>query len=106
MALKFIEDNADHRISSEDVIYFSGVYKKKLNRIFQEEIGKTISECIAEYRLKYAKFALEIDKEKTICEISEKLDFGSVYYFSRFFKQHTGMTPNQYRQELKKQDET
>ena len=97
LALKFIKDNADHHISCEEVIAFSGVYKKKLNKIFNHYSGKTVSECIAEYRIEYAKIELKSNKDKTIREISEKLDFCNEYYFSRFFKKHTGKTPQQYR---------
>ncbi len=97
LALKFIKDNADHHISCEDVVNFSGVYKKRLNKIFHKYLGKTISVCIAEYRLEYAKIELKTNKEKTVREISDKLDFCNEYYFSRFFKKHTGKTPQQYR---------
>ena len=97
LALEFIKSNADHHITCEDVVASSGIYKKKLNMIFNQYLGKTVSECIAEYRIEYAKIELETCKNKTIREISEKLDFCNEYYFSRFFKKHTGKTPSQYR---------
>ena len=97
LALKFIKDNANHRISCADVAGVSYVSQKKLNEIFHQYIEKTVSECIAEYRVEYAKIELKSNKEKSIREISELLDFCNEYYFCRFFKKHTGKTPRQYR---------
>lgn len=97
LALRFIKENANHRISCGEVADFLYVSQKKLNEIFHQYAGKTVSECIAEYRVEYAKSALKSDKERSIREISEQLDFCSEYYFCRFFKKHTGKTPRQYR---------
>jgi len=34
----------------------------------------------------------------SIKEIAAELGFGSEFYFSRFFRRHTGMAPRDYRQ--------
>ena len=38
-----------------------------------------------------------IDEERPIKEISSALGFANEYYFSRFFRKHTGVPPGQYR---------
>ena len=35
--------------------------------------------------------------DKSIAQISEELNFPNPSFFSRFFRKHTGMTPNEYR---------
>ena len=37
--------------------------------------------------------------DQTISQISDRLGFYSVYYFSRFFKERTGMPPSVYRKQ-------
>ena len=41
------------------------------------------------------------DKEISVTEISEKLGFDSVHYFSRLFKKHTGVSPVNYAKSIK-----
>lgn len=38
------------------------------------------------------------DERSGIAEIAEKLGFSSSSYFARFFKEHTGLSPTQYRE--------
>jgi AraC-like DNA-binding protein len=40
---------------------------------------------------------LLITTDQSIKEISYQLGFDSIYYFSRFFKQKTGMSPSEFR---------
>jgi AraC-like DNA-binding protein len=40
---------------------------------------------------------LLLTTDQSIKEISFQLGFDSIYYFSRFFKQKTGMSPSEFR---------
>jgi transcriptional regulator GlxA family with amidase domain len=47
-------------------------------------------------RIERAKTLLR-RSEKSITEIAYETGFGSIHYFSRYFKESVGITPNEYR---------
>lgn len=68
---------------------------KHLNRITQNIIGKTTSEIILERILLEAKRSM-LHTTKTLSEIAIGLGYDDYAYFSRLFKQKTGITPSQF----------
>lgn len=62
--------------------------------------GLSANEFIIDLKIKRAMEMLE-KSDETILEIAMKLGFVSQRYFSTVFKQNTGKTPSQYRQEKK-----
>jgi AraC-like DNA-binding protein len=76
-----------------------------LRKIFKNETGTTIKECVDEARLQKAKELLEYTSIK-IYDIPEKVGYQTVQAFTRAFKLNTGKTPGDYRLEcgLKSQD--
>jgi YesN/AraC family two-component response regulator len=47
----------------------------------------------------YRACSLLATENLKIREIAEKLEFTNEFYFSRFFKKHSGMAPAQFRKE-------
>lgn len=73
-----------------------GLSSKRINQIVQEELGYTLSQLIATYTLVESK--REISQNlKSLKEIAIDLGFNSQSYFSRFFKKHTGESPEQFK---------
>lgn len=70
-----------------------------LNRLVNEVYGKSVSEFINERIALEAKRIIRLS-EKSVKEISFELGFEDPSYFSRFFKKHVNLTPNQYRKML------
>lgn len=68
-----------------------------LSRIVKIISGKTASEWIKEYVLLEAKAMLKTSGD-AVYQISDTLNFPNVSFFCKFFKEKTGMTPNQYRE--------
>lgn len=68
-----------------------------LSRVFSSECGESMSEYVAKLKMSAAKGYL-IGGEMPINEISTKLGFRSVNYFIRFFKKHTGLPPQLWRE--------
>ena len=58
--------------------------------------GKSAFEWINSSTIIKAKVLLKTN-DKSIYHISEELNFPNPSFFSRFFRKHTGMTPNEYR---------
>jgi len=63
--------------------------------LFKSELGKTINECVTEYRIEAAKKMLKNPKYKML-EISQKVGYKNDKYFTRVFKKVTGMNPSDY----------
>lgn len=75
---------------------------KRLNQILKQKIGKTINQILQERLLIEAKHLLFLGGE-SVKEISFHLGFDDSSYFSRFFKKMTKLSPEEFRQETKKE---
>lgn len=58
--------------------------------------GKTPSVWIATVTTTYAKRLLE-ERDKSIKQIAAELNFPEQFTFRKYFKQHTGISPKEYR---------
>ena len=70
--------------------YFSSACKKLT--------GKTASEIINEEIIKQSSFLLRNNK-LSIKQISSRLGFVNQSHFGTFFRRHTGLSPQQYREQ-------
>jgi AraC-like DNA-binding protein len=70
-----------------------------LRALFQQAGQGTIHEHIQKARLDQARLLLA-DNRLSIKDVAAQLNFSSEFYFSHFFRHHTGMTPTEYRQHL------
>lgn len=73
-----------------------GVSNRRVNEICKKGSGKTIKQHLQE------RLILEIKKEiklrkKSLKEIAFDLGFSEPAYFTRFFKEHTSLTPKEFR---------
>nr|WP_319397677.1 helix-turn-helix domain-containing protein [uncultured Carboxylicivirga sp.] len=86
-----------------------GISAKRLNQILKEKLNKTAMQLIHDRVVLEAKRQI-IHSENTIKEIGFNLGFKDSSYFSRFFKQLTKQTPQEFQQSVKehvqKQDNT
>lgn len=73
-----------------------GVEESYLGEVVREVTGRNPSELVRE-RLNLEACYLVRYSELTIGEIADLLGFSDVSYFSRWFKQHIGVPPAQYR---------
>ena len=67
-----------------------------LSKIFNEEVGESISNYITEARIKKAAELLSFTR-MPIQNVSAYVGFSDLNYFSRCFKKWMGMTPSEYR---------
>ncbi|MDR0895492.1 MAG: helix-turn-helix domain-containing protein [Prevotellaceae bacterium] len=71
---------------------------KHLSTAIKEVSGKTAGEWIENSVILEAKALLK-SSELSIQEISDELHFANQSFFGKYFKQHTGMSPKEYRQQ-------
>lgn len=67
-----------------------------LNALCKENLGKQAGEVIRERILLEAKRLL-INVDLSVAEIAYRLNFSDNSYFTRFFKKHEGLTPDEFR---------
>ncbi len=71
-----------------------------LGRIFKKETGLAISDYIVKKRISVAKQLLS-KTSLSITDVSNRVGFSYSSYFTKTFKEHTGMTPQEFRQQNK-----
>ncbi len=96
-ARNFIEGHINHRLTVEKIAGQAFVSPAQLNRLFRAELQQSVMEYVIEQRLLKAKSLLS-NTQLPIHGISNNLGIGNVAYFSRLFREKTGMTPMEYRQ--------
>ena len=71
--------------------------RAQLNRRILAITGQNTLSYITQIRISKAKRLLRADLTSPVGDIANKCGFDDLAYFSRLFKQQTGMTPSQYR---------
>lgn len=88
-----------HFITHHDTEFYAselGLSLKRINEECKKGTGKTIKQHIQERLILEIKKEIHLNK-KSLKEISFDLGFSEPAYFSRFFKQHTTISPKEYR---------
>lgn len=101
VAKSFIDKNKNRIIRTEDVAKECCLSAKQLNRIFKSCAGCSLSEYIANVKIKYSKWLL-LNSQYSVKEISFMLGFESECSFVSFFKRHCGMPPGSFKASHKK----
>lgn len=95
--MQYICENFPSPITTESVAAYFSVSRSKLDLDFKRAIGVTPKGFTELCRLHCAKKLLRTKKDMQIAQIAQMCGFPSENYFYRFFRQHTGMTPTQYK---------
>ncbi|HZG86276.1 response regulator transcription factor [Paenibacillus sp.] len=75
------------------VVYLNASY---LSTLYKQFAGVNLSDVIADLRIAKAQELL-VSTPLKIHEIAVRVGFGTSGYFTRYFKKHTGVTPQEYR---------
>lgn len=95
-AVEYISHHISEDISIDMICTACYMSKYYFCRLFKKKIGMTVMEYILKTRISMAKELLT-DSTLSVTEISEECGFSGISYFSRTFKNETGVTPLQYR---------
>jgi AraC-like DNA-binding protein len=94
--IKYVDENFLEKITIDELAFLFKTNRSTLCKEFKSCVGKTLINYIAEKKIGLSKQLIK-STDLTFTEISERLHFESVHYFTRFFKKHTGLTPKKYR---------
>ncbi|MEF3302582.1 AraC family transcriptional regulator [Paenibacillus sp. GYB003] len=96
---EYIADHYAENFSLDDMAGHLGITKQHLIGVCKKSYNRTPIDYLNEYRIETAKRLLA-DADTKISEIGLKTGFNSNSYFTKVFKQHTGITPSEYRELL------
>lgn len=91
-AISYINANLLEDIAPEELSRLCMMSRAKMYRLFKAETGTSPIEYRNRLRIQKAKLLLA-SNEYSVSEIASMLGFESIYYFSRVFKAHTGVSP-------------
>lgn len=97
-ALELIHCKYHEKISLSSVANEIHVNPSYLSRKFSQEVGVSFSDYLNDYRIQRAKTLL-LNNDLMISQVSERVGFNSLHYFSSIFKQKVGLAPKSYRKE-------
>ena len=76
------------------------VGRSQLLKLFREKNGGGVIDFFLKLKIETAKQIIR-ENQLNFTQISERLGFSSIHYFSRQFKKITGMTPSEYASSVK-----
>lgn len=94
--LQYIRDNYSGSPSLAEAAEQLQSNPMYLGQKFKKDTGKTFHNALNEYRIDRARELLDTTNLR-IFEISEKVGISNSQYFSKIFKEITGLTPNEYK---------
>ena len=100
--LRFMRALADHFKEERSVQFYADllyITPKHLTKNIKELTRKTCSELIDDMVIMEAKVLLH-DPALSIANVADHLHFSDQFFFSKFFKKHTGFSPPDYKKNM------
>ncbi|MGM0753208.1 MAG: response regulator transcription factor [Bacillota bacterium] len=93
---EYLQQHYQEEINLQDIADRFYLSREYISRKFKQDYGSTITDYVTNIRMEKAKKLLENPYLK-IYEVAYGVGYGNEKYFSKVFKKHVGMTPNEYR---------
>lgn len=97
----YIQSHLHDRPSLNDAAHELYLSRAQFTRRVRAETGKSFVELLNEHRIETAKNLLR-DSDWTVSVIATFVGYSTPHYFQKLFRQKTGMTPNVFRQNSRK----
>ncbi|MCR5059325.1 MAG: AraC family transcriptional regulator [Clostridiales bacterium] len=97
---RYLWENISEEITLDSVLKEFSVNKNTLNDAFNKELDMSCMSYLEHLRIGVAKSGLQYSDEP-VSEISVNCGYSDTNYFSKVFKKHTGMTPSDFRKNMK-----
>ncbi|MFZ6047227.1 response regulator transcription factor [Pseudomonas sp. CR3202] len=98
--MPYIELHFRESVDQKELAQRCGMTPFRFSRLFKEVNGVGFMEYVLGRRMEYAKRLLE-NSQMPVTSIGYEAGFKDPSYFARAFKQMTGCTPSEYRQNLR-----
>lgn len=98
--LRYLEQNLSLPLSVRDIAAHFGMGVSTLKKYVSQYLPCGILHYFNDRKIARAKLLIR-EQNYNFTEIADLLGFASVHYFSRFFKQKTGVTPTEYAHSIR-----
>lgn len=102
--VNYLNENYEQKISLDQIahnMYLSPVY---VSKIFKEETGESPINYLIKIRLEKARDILGNEDAGSIKSIANAVGYDDVYHFSKLFKKYYGISPQNYRKNVREED--
>ena len=96
---KYIADNVSMDISLEMVAEQFQLSSTYLSKLFHKKTGEKFSDYVLRTKMEQAILLLQNPLNK-MYQVGEAVGYKTSKYFSKVFRNHTGMTPSEYREKV------
>lgn len=93
---QYLSQHITDTVRVEDICNEFDYSRSFLNKRFQNETGQSLASYFTALKIEEAKRLIR-DSDLNFAQISERLSFDNPQYFSRVFKNRTGMTPTEFK---------
>ena len=102
--IRYMEEHIGERLSLDTICRDTLTGRSQLQKIFREAHWCGVIDYFSSMKIDTAKQLIR-DNHLNFTEISDRLGYTSVHYFSRQFKKLTGMTPSEYATSIRRLSE-
>jgi AraC-like DNA-binding protein len=92
--INYMTENYSQNITLQQLAEYSQISSSYLGNIFKKVTGKSTIDYLIDIRINKAASLLK--DGFTVSETSKLVGFNDIFYFSRAFKKHEGISPSQY----------
>ena len=96
----YIDQHYVENISNQHLARLAGYHEYYLNRIFMSSVGSSLHEYLLKVRLNRASYLI-LNTDIPLKAVPEQVGFHSYPHFSNYFKQYFGLSPADYRKNVR-----
>lgn len=93
----FVQEHLSEDVSLQAIADDVHMHPTHVSKVFKRETGENISEYLLRLRLEKAVFLLK-DSRYKVYEVANHLGYKNPTYFIKVFKEHFGVTPQEFRE--------
>lgn len=101
--LQYVHQHYNEQFNLNDISKLFNISTTSISRTFKQFTGQNLTNYLHSLRISRA-LSLLASTKMTIIDISEEVGFQHIRSFSRVFKEMTGTTPKQYRQQIRESE--
>lgn len=98
--IRYMEEHINEQLTIKNICKNTLISRSRLQKLFQEQHGCGVMEFFIRMKIDTAKELIR-SNQLNFTQISDRLGYTSIHYFSRQFKKITYMTPSEYASSIR-----